>query len=217
MPLFVLSMSDLDYFMSGLCFRISDIGFPMFIMGVIYFSVEPHGFEHLVDLFQCGADVSYFFSVVYADCEPCIEDAVVSGNVECFNADVVDVVERFGDAEEHAFLVDTADVDGGLEEMMVDVPCDGDDVVSEVALELHSLRAIAFVNVQAVVFGVYVAQGVVSGDWMAATLDDTLVNVGIGKRKDFFAVDGIDFKTGGCLDFGVLFLRYEWDKLAPSF
>ena len=78
--------------------------------------------------------------------ELCLKNTVVAGNVQGHNVDILLLLKRFGDFEQHAFLINAADVDGCFKERRMDVPVDGDDVIAEVALELHGLFAVALVN-----------------------------------------------------------------------
>ena len=155
-------------------------------------------------MFECGAETAHFGGVVDAYGELSVEESVVAGDVEGFDTDSGYVVERFSDAQKHAFFVDAADVDGGFKEVHVDVPGYGYDVVAEVALEFHGAGTVALVDVQMIVFRADVAQGIVSGDRVAAGLDDALVDVGIGEGKCLFAVYGVGY------DFCGAFLAFTW-------
>ena len=122
-----------------------------------------------------------------------LEDALLAGDENLVDIHIHLRRDYLCDIVEHAHAVDTAYADSGIEvELAVHVPLDIENTVAVAGLELGSHRTGTFVNLYLILV-VYVAKGIVAGNWVTAAHELILLDVLLRNEDWLFAVELVGY------------------------
>ncbi len=143
----------------------------------------------VLDFLELVHDDLHFFTVVDAEFDGAVEDALVAADGQLVDVDAELVADDLAYIEQHTLAVDTLDFDGRIEEqLLVHIPFGIYDAVAVAGLQLGCYLAGTLVYLDAVLV-VDKSHDVIARDGMATVWEDKLVDVLLCDDERFLLVE----------------------------